>query len=119
MLTVHITSLHTFNGQGVDATLFDPGTDALTLQANFTLSNDVLAYPSVVVQGVYQIMDTRYDAVVVNHTMLAELDPALGPHLMWPLGAPTPNNWGLHWTDGDVFGFRAIIELFHGKLSKG
>ncbi len=33
------------------------------------------------------------------------------------LGSPTPYDWELQWTDGELFGFRGLVELFQNGVA--
>lgn len=111
MPTVKITSLETENAQGENISLFNPYTDNLKLVMFFTLSQDIVATPSVVLSGTFQIIELRTNQVVADHAAQANYNPAIGPYVFWWMGSPTPQNWGLQWIQGDIFGFRAAVEV--------
>lgn len=111
MSSVKITSVETENAQGKNVDLFNPFTDSLKLTMFFTLSPDILAMPNVVLAGTFEIIELRTNQVAVYHVAQANYNPALGPYVFWWLGSPTPHDWGLQWTAGDIFGFRAAVEV--------
>lgn len=111
MPSVKITSLETENAQGKNISLFNPFTDGLKLTMFFTLSQDIVAMSNVQLEGSFQIIEFRTNQVVVHHTAQANYNPGLGQHVFWWVGSPTPHDWGLQWTQADIFGFRAAIEV--------
>lgn len=119
MPSVKITTLETDNAQGQNVSLFNPFTDPLKLTVFFTLSQDIVGMPSVQLTGTFQIIELRTNQVVVDHVAQANYNPGIGPNVFWWMGSPTPHDWGLQWTQGDIFGFRAAIEVSSFQGAQG
>lgn len=99
--------LRTLNGQGADTTLFNPFTDTLTLVMYASLSPEVSSLSGLVFEANFEIIDARTNTVVVY----APREFGIGTGwsgFFASLGSITPHDWGLQWTAGDIFGFRAV-----------
>lgn len=119
MSSVRITSIETEGVDGSNRTLFNPFTDPLKLTMFVSLSPDLVNMPNIVVGGTFQLLELRTNLIVVDHYVQSNYNSALGPNFFWWLGSPTPHDWGLQWTGGDVFGFRAAIEVFQWQGASG
>jgi hypothetical protein len=119
-LHLNIDRLSTLNQQG-PTTLFHPFIDGLTL----TMDVNAGGWPSVsgvVYQAQFQIVSFKTGEVIVTRLAVGSLPGRLfslsaGNSTVPPYDTPA-DFWGLVWpTQGDIFGFRATIELsvFRGE----
>ena len=123
MPSLKITGLRTINQNGVDATFFDPFSDALALILDCEASADLLAIRSPRFNAQFEILNPSTDIVVVNSGWT---NPLAWGQFFWismgnnwgpPGSYSTPNAWGIHPANhgwNEVFGFRGIIKAYSG-----
>jgi hypothetical protein len=116
MPSLRIQGLRTMNQAGVNAPLFDPFADALSLTLDLYASPDLLALPEAAFTAEFQIVDVHTHKVVVSSYS--------GGRLQWgqyfwiskgnnwgpPADYQTPERWGLSWVTNSIFGFRGVIK---------
>lgn len=102
--------LRTLNGQGADTTLFNPFTDTLTLVMYASLSPAVSSLAGLILEANFEILDARTNTVVVYEPREFGIGTGWSGFFA-SLGSATPHDWGLQWTAGDIFGFRAVAAM--------
>ena len=119
MATLRITSVRTASQASLNASLFDPFTDALALTMDVAASADLLALPGVAWTAIYQIIQPRTDTVVLERSSAGNFNwgqwfwISLGNNWGPPADFTTIQKWGLNWAGSpsqSIFGFRGIIK---------
>jgi len=129
MATLAIRHVRTMNQDHVNATLFDPFTNALALVMDCFASSDLVSLVKPMFHAQFEIINPSTDVVIVNQGWMHDL--AWGQYFWISMGnnwgpSPsdytTPENWGIHpashgWNE--VFGFRGIIKAYSWEGENG
>jgi len=118
-MKITITEIQTFNDKtGKNEIFFNPLYDPLKLVVYYNLSADIVNV-NADLSLVFEIVDFQTNKVVVNQRCWYNYVAGSGSSWFAWVGSPTPHDWGLVWTGGDVFGFRVAVEVSINLDSSG
>ncbi|SRR6266480_626685 len=115
MPTVNITNVETVK-RGVNANLFHPFFDPITLRLTIMFSSDVFQLPQPRIYSTFQILELRTNQVFEEWRFQANPAP---PGIYHWVDLPTAHDLGLVWSASDIFGFRGAVELFSFQRASG
>lgn len=109
MPTVRIVRTETVK-RGVNADLFNPFTDPLTLRLTVNFSPDFLQLQQPIARVTYQIISFYTNQIAYQ---LTDDFKAIFPSTYTWIDLPNAHDIGLSWIESEIFGFRGAAQLFN------
>lgn len=119
MPSIQITDVSTYkNSTWTKEVLFNPFSRDLVLAMDFNISPDIANTPNVILTMTLEIIEFRTNNVVFYNTYDWRV-PLTWQYLYETLGPLSPDDIGLNWVGGDIFGLRTSVEAAHYQNPDG